>query len=113
MMFNPTPEDTRFFDADYLKYTCLLAQCILSMSGLEIMFSRQMSMSEITYTVLKAIIDTQMRAIIQHVPYENLEHILKDAGYLLDLFQDAQYDIGAQIDVLDLVAKYKAIKNIH
>jgi len=112
-MFIPTPEDMRFFDADYLKYTCLLAQCILSMSGLEIMFSRHCTMSEITYTALKAIIETQMRAIVQHVPNEYLEHVLKDAGYLLDLFQAAQYDIGAQIDVLDLVAKYKAIKNIH
>ena len=113
MMFVPTPADMRFFTTPtYLQYACLLAQCILSISGLENMFSRE-GMTEITYPALKGIIETQMRAIIQHVPYEYLAYVLQDAGYLLDLFQAAQYDIEAHINVLDLVAKYKAIKNIH
>ncbi len=113
MMFIPTPEDMRFFTTpDYLKYACLLAQCILAMTGLETMFSRE-GMTEITYTALKGIIETQMRATVQHVPNEYLEYVLQDAGYLLDLFQAAQYDIGAQFDVHNLVEKYKAIKNIH
>jgi hypothetical protein len=112
MMFNPTPEDERFLDTDYLNYTCLLAQSVLALSGLETMFSRE-GMTEITYTALKGIIETQTRAILKHVSHINLSYVLNDACYLLTLFQAAQYDIGAQLDIYNLVEKYKALKNIH
>lgn len=112
MMFNPKPEDERFLDADYLRYTCMIAQCVYILSGLETMFSRE-GMTEITYTALKGIIETQIRTTLEHVPRNNLSHVMNDACYLLTLFQATQYDIGAQLDILNLVEKYKALKNIH